>query len=169
VSTPSADISHHVWNAKYRLVDAGTEERMISQTWERVATALAAVETDPTAARSWAERFFGILRDFKFLPGGRIQAGAGTKRNVTLFNCFVMGTIEDSISGIFRALQEGAVTMQWGGGIGCDFSTLRRHAGERRRQHRIRTRIVHANLGCDVRHNPIHRGTQGRHDGDPAL
>ena len=71
------------------------------------------------------QRFFDILKDFKFLPGGRIQAGAGTARNVTLFNCFVMGTIEDSIPGIFRALQEGAVTMQQGGGIGCDFSTLR--------------------------------------------
>jgi ribonucleoside-diphosphate reductase alpha chain len=114
-----------VWEAKYRLADAGAEEHTISQTWERVATALAAVETDPTAARSWAESFFSILTDFKFLPGGRIQAGAGTKRNVTLFNCFVMGTIEDSIPGIFGALQEGAVTMQWGGGIGCDFSTLR--------------------------------------------
>ena len=50
------------------------------------------------------------MRDFQFLPGGRIQAGAGTNRDVTLFNCFVMGTIEDSIPGIFRALEEGAVT-----------------------------------------------------------
>jgi ribonucleoside-diphosphate reductase alpha chain len=125
VKTPGADISQHVWNAKYRLADAGSEEHMISQTWRRVATALAAAETDPAAARAWAKRFYSLLRDFKFLPGGRIQAGAGTKRNVTLFNCFVMGTIEDSIPGIFRALQEGAVTMQWGGGIGCDFSTLR--------------------------------------------
>jgi len=65
------------------------------------------------------------LRDFQFLPGGRIQAGAGTERNVTLFNCFVMGSIEDSIPGIFAALEEGAITMQQGGGIGCDFSTLR--------------------------------------------
>ena len=39
--------------------------------------------------------------DFRFLPGGRIQAGAGTARNVTLFNCFVMGTIEDSIPASF--------------------------------------------------------------------
>jgi ribonucleoside-diphosphate reductase alpha chain len=70
-------------------------------------------------------RFLDILQDFKFLPGGRIQAGAGTARNVTLFNCFVMGPIEDSIPGIFKGLQEGAVTMQQGGGIGLDFSTLR--------------------------------------------
>ena len=59
------------------------------------------------------------------MPGGRIQAGAGTARQVTLFNCFVMGTIADSMDGIFDALKEGAVTMQQGGGVGYDFSTLR--------------------------------------------
>ena len=74
---------------------------------------------------SGKQRFFSALQDFKFLPGGRIHAGAGTPRHVTLFNCFVMGIIEDSIPGIFRALQEGALTMQQGGGIGVDFSTLR--------------------------------------------
>jgi len=79
----------------------------------------------------WEERFFSALQDFKFLPGGRIHAGAGTPRHVTLFNCFVMGTIEDSIPGIFRALQEGALTMQQGGGIGW---TSRHRARAARRQ-----------------------------------
>ena len=121
---PGTDISHHVWSAKYRHHDGDREERTIAETWRRVATALAAVEPEDAQAFS-AERFYGILEDFKFLPGGRIQAGVGTERNVTLFNCFVMGLIEDSIPGIFAALQEAAVTMQQGGGIGCDFSTLR--------------------------------------------
>jgi ribonucleoside-diphosphate reductase alpha chain len=88
-----------------------------------MARALAAVE--PVDASAWERRFFELLQDFKFLPGGRIHAGAGTARTVTLFNCFVMGAIEDSIPGIFRALQESALTMQQGGGIGLDFSTLR--------------------------------------------
>jgi len=114
-----ADISWRVWKAKYRYRDEGT----IADTWQRVARALAAVETKDQA--SWEQRFFGILQDFKFLPGGRVQAGAGTEHNVTLFNCFVMGRIEDSITGIFAALEEAAVTMQQGGGIGYDFSTLR--------------------------------------------
>ncbi len=121
---PGTDISHHVWSAKYRHRDGDREERTIAETWRRVATALAAVEGEDARA-NWAERFYGILEDFKFLPGGRIQAGVGTERNVTLFNCFVMGLIEDSIPGIFTALQEAAITMQQGGGIGCDFSTLR--------------------------------------------
>ena len=65
------------------------------------------------------------MRDFRFLPAGRILAGAGADRSVTLFNCFVMGEIPDDMSGIFRQLQEAALTMQQGGGIGYDFSTLR--------------------------------------------
>ena len=73
----------------------------------------------------WAERFYAALEDFRFLPAGRIVAGAGTGRAVTLFNCFVMGTIPDDMSGIFEHLREAALTMQQGGGIGYDFSTLR--------------------------------------------
>jgi ribonucleoside-diphosphate reductase alpha chain len=117
------DISNQIWEMKYRYAEGNYGERTIAESWRRVASALAAPE--PKDAPLWEERFFDILKDFKFLPGGRILAGAGTARDVTLFNCFVMGTIEDSISGIFRALQESAVTMQQGGGIGCDFSTLR--------------------------------------------
>lgn len=119
----AADISRHIWETKYRYADRGHAERAIEDTWHRVARALAAVERQE--APGWERKFLTILQDFRFLPGGRIQAGAGTSRNVTLFNCFVMGPIEDSMPGIFRALQEGAVTMQEGGGIGVDFSTLR--------------------------------------------
>ncbi|QWG12085.1 adenosylcobalamin-dependent ribonucleoside-diphosphate reductase [Bradyrhizobium sediminis] len=119
MNEPMADIFRHVWETKYRYA----RERTITDSWRRIARALAAVE--PNDPAGWEARYFRILQDFKFLPGGRIQAGAGTARNVTLFNCFVMGPIEDSIPGIFKALQEGAVTMQQGGGIGLDFSTLR--------------------------------------------
>ena len=123
MSAPTSDISRHVWETKYRYVEGRACESTIADSWRRIAHALAACEPNDQAV--WEQRFFDVLQDFKFLPGGRIQAGAGTSRNVTLFNCFVMGTIEDSIPGIFRALQEGAITMQQGGGIGYDFSTLR--------------------------------------------
>lgn len=119
---PSLDtpIARHIWETRYR---AGAAEESVAATWRRVARSLAGVE--PADRAGWEARFLDVLRDFQFLPGGRILAGAGTARDVTLFNCFVMGTIEDSIPGIFRALQEGAVTMQRGGGVGYDFSTIR--------------------------------------------
>jgi len=113
-----------VWAAKYRLQDAdGVTEHTIEDTWQRIARSLAAPEGHDRAR--WEVRFMHALADFRFLPGGRIYAGAGTKRRVTLFNCFVMGPIEDSMDGIFSALREGALTMQQGGGVGYDFSTLR--------------------------------------------
>ncbi len=119
-----ASISQQIWDMKYRLKgpDGAAVDKTIEDTWSRVAGALAAPEQDPG---EWASRFAGALADFKFLPAGRIVAGAGTRRNVTLFNCFVMGTIPDDMSGIFSHLREAALTMQQGGGIGYDFSTLR--------------------------------------------
>ena len=119
-----APISQQIWDMKYRLKtpDGTPVDKTIDETWARIARALAAVETKPDA---WAPRFRAALQDFRFLPAGRIVAGAGTDRNVTLFNCFVMGTIPDDMGGIFEHLKEAALTMQQGGGIGYDFSTLR--------------------------------------------
>jgi ribonucleoside-diphosphate reductase alpha chain len=117
----SAPVARHVWEQRYRRGGAG--EASVRATWRRVARALASVEHADAA--TWEERFAGILEGFAFLPGGRILAGAGAGGRVTLFNCFVMGRIEDSLAGIFRALEEGALTMQAGGGVGYDFSTLR--------------------------------------------
>jgi ribonucleoside-diphosphate reductase alpha chain len=119
----SNEISRLIWAAKYRFADDGhPHDQTIDQTWQRVAAALAAGEPDSAL---WQGRFQQILQGFRFLPGGRILAGAGTARRVTLFNCFVMGTVADSMDGIFDALKEGAITMQQGGGVGYDFSTLR--------------------------------------------
>jgi len=117
-------ISQQIWDMKYRFkaADGTVLDRTIEDSWKRIADALASVEDDPAA---WREKFYAALEDFRFLPAGRIVAGAGTARNVTLFNCFVMGTIPDDMSGIFSHLREAALTMQQGGGIGYDFSTLR--------------------------------------------
>jgi ribonucleoside-diphosphate reductase alpha chain len=119
-------ISQQIWDMKYRLKGPTGEavDKTVADTWARVARALAEAEA-PEARAAWAERFKGALESFEFLPAGRIIAGAGTGRAVTLFNCFVMGTIPDDMSGIFTHLREAALTMQQGGGIGYDFSTLR--------------------------------------------
>ena len=125
----AANIAEQIWDMKYRLKEAdGTPiDITVEDSWRRVARDLASVETDPVA---WEERFYAALEDFKFLPAGRILAGAGTGRTVTLFNCFVMGTIPDSMSGIFDMLKEAALTMQQGGGISYDFSTIRPRGAE---------------------------------------
>jgi ribonucleoside-diphosphate reductase alpha chain len=117
-------LSEHIWQTKYRLVDeSGVGEDDIGQSWDRVARALAGVEARDPAG--WQAAFRDLLDGFAFLPGGRILAGAGSGRRVTLLNCFVMGYLEDSMESIFDGLKEGALTMQAGGGVGYDFSTLR--------------------------------------------
>jgi ribonucleoside-diphosphate reductase alpha chain len=115
--------SAHIWKSKYRYRHGDSvREQEIRDTWKRVARAVAAPEDQPS---KWQRAFYGILSGYRFLPGGRILAGAGTAEHVTLFNCFVMGPIRDSMEGILGSLKEAALTMQQGGGIGCDFSALR--------------------------------------------
>ncbi len=122
--TALSPISQQIWDMKYRLkgADGAVVDAALEDTWRRVARSLASVEAEPEV---WEEKFYGALEGFRFLPAGRIIAGAGTDRRVTLFNCFVMGTIPDDMAQIFENLKEAALTMQQGGGIGYDFSTLR--------------------------------------------
>ena len=109
--TPIAAISQQIWDMKYRLKgpNGAALDKTIADTWRRVASALAAPEAD---LPGWADRFYGALENFRFLPAGRIVAGAGSGRQVTLFNCFVMGTVPDDMSGIFTHLREAAPTLR---------------------------------------------------------
>lgn len=118
-------LAAEIWAAKYRFApDAGGGDASVEDSWRRVAEAIA--EAEPVEAReTWREKFLDALGDFQFMPAGRIFAGAGTGRAVTLFNCFVMGTLPDDLPGIFEHLREAAVTLQQGGGVGMDFSTIR--------------------------------------------
>ena len=122
--TEMLPISSRIWDMKYRLkaADGTPIDGTIEDSWRRVARALASAESEP---ERWEPVFYEALQGFKFLPAGRILAGAGAERQVTLFNCFVMGRIADDMTAIFDNLREAALTMQQGGGIGYDFSTLR--------------------------------------------
>jgi ribonucleoside-diphosphate reductase alpha chain len=124
-----APIAEAIWDMKYRFkaADGTPLDGSVEDSWRRIARALAEVEAEPT---KWEAEFYVALEGFRFLPAGRITAGAGTGRSVTLFNCFVMGTIPDTMEGIFTALKEAALTMQQGGGIGYDFSTIRPKGAE---------------------------------------
>ena len=125
----AAAIAEQIWDMKYRLkaADGTPIDASVEDSWRRIARALAVVEKDPAL---WEDKFYAALEGFKYLPAGRITAGAGTGRSVTLFNCFVMGTVPDDMGGIFDGLKEAALTMQQGGGIGYDFSTIRPRGAE---------------------------------------
>ena len=99
----AAPIAEQIWDMKYRLkeADGSVIDKTVEHTWRRIAKDLASVEKSPA---QWEQKFYDALEGFKFLPAGRITAGAGTKRKVTLFNCFVMGTIPDDMGGIFELL-----------------------------------------------------------------
>lgn len=69
--------------------------------------------------------FREITHDLRFLPGGRIQAGAGSARQVTCHNCYLSGQIEDNSDSILLRHNQAYRTLRMGGGIGYDFSRLR--------------------------------------------
>ncbi|WP_296599708.1 adenosylcobalamin-dependent ribonucleoside-diphosphate reductase [Phenylobacterium sp.] len=118
-------LASEIWASKYRFRPAGAPgDETVHDTWSRVAAALAEAEA-PELRATMRDRFEGALRDHRFLPAGRILAGAGTARAVTLFNCFVMGRTPDDLGGIFTHVREAALTLQQGGGVGMDFSSIR--------------------------------------------
>ena len=112
---PTLNISEEIHAMKYR-----SEGETFREAMTRVAEALKDNE-------SHFDNFRHILSNQRFLPAGRVQSAMGAPRKVTPYNCFVSGTIEDSMSGIMDAAKNAARTMQLGGGIGYDFSTLRPH------------------------------------------
>ena len=122
--TEITDISRQIWEMKYRRngADGAQPEESITASYRRVAAALAEPEVDP---QYWSAPVFRRACRVQ-LPAGRafFYAGAGTERDVTLFYCVVMDAILDDMNGIFESLKEATLTMQQGGGIGYDFSTL---------------------------------------------
>ena len=99
--------------------------------WQRQAKALASVEKTKKLQKHWEKKFYSILEDFKFTPGGRIMHGAGREDiTTTLNNCYVVGIKDDSINSIYRTIQEEARTYKFGGGCGHDLSVLRPSGAE---------------------------------------
>ena len=104
----AAPIAEQIWDMKYRLKDEGGQvsDASVEDSWRRVARDLARVEADPA---KWEDRFFAALEDFKFLPAGRILAGAGTGRAVTWTGALVVGDVIAFTSVTFG----GAVSGSW--------------------------------------------------------
>lgn len=100
-------------------------EKTPDEMWRRVAREIASPETTQKLRKEWEEKFYWLLSDFRFIPGGRILFGAGQKRRATLLNCYFMPIKEDSIEAIFEWCKEAARTYSFGGGVGTDISILR--------------------------------------------
>lgn len=111
-----------IWESKYRAAEA--HERFPLDSFDRIASAIA--RREPQFA-FWQQQFFLLMAANLFVPGGRILANAGRDNGITLANCFVAGTLEDTQECILATLKDCAVTLQAGGGIGIDFSPLRPH------------------------------------------
>ncbi len=118
---PDNQLASDVLKAKY----LAPRETGPLHLWYRVARAISSVEKD---RELWFEKFFTILFNFKFLPGGRVLHGAGrddARRRPTLSNCYVIPIEDDSLEGIYRCLTESAMVYRTGGGVGTDLSILR--------------------------------------------
>jgi len=111
-----------VWNEKYRNTK-DTNETSISHSARRICDAV--YINDGSSNGIHHGNAYRSISTLDFVPGGRIWAGAGTGNNVTLLNCYVSPDILDSLDGIMDCLKSAAITMQQGGGIGMDFSSLR--------------------------------------------
>ncbi|HEX3034444.1 MAG TPA: adenosylcobalamin-dependent ribonucleoside-diphosphate reductase [Thermodesulfobacteriota bacterium] len=121
------ELRARVFYEKYALRDKGG--RMVEKTpeemWHRVAREISSPEKTEKLRKEWHEKFYWLLSDFRFIPGGRILFGAGQKRRATLLNCYFMPIKEDSIEGVFEWCKEAARTYSFGGGVGTDISILR--------------------------------------------
>src|ERR1035437_9797225 len=119
-------IRQKVFLDRYSLKDkkGNPMEKTPDEMWRRVAKGIAGVEK-PKDRKKWEKKFYDVMDGFKFLPGGRILAGAGTGFDVTYFNCFVIPNPPDSRGGIMQNLTQMIEIMAHGGGVGLNLSSLR--------------------------------------------
>ncbi len=121
------ELRARVFYDKYALRDP--EGRILELTpvamWQRIARGLASVEPTAAARERFAQEFYWLMENFRFIPGGRIMHAVGNPKRVTAMNCYVVPIKEDSIEAIFEWMKEAARTYSLGGGVGADISVLR--------------------------------------------
>lgn len=139
------ELQKWVWEEKYRYTDENgvSSEMTINDTHRRVVEGVFKHDDN----QLMKSRALSLMEELVWCPAGRIHAGAGTNKRVTMINCYVSPTIQDSMAtvpelpgrGILDALKVGAITQQMGGGIGMDFSPLRPDGALVRRTHSVST------------------------------
>lgn len=120
-------IRETVFRDRYSLKDSdgNSIEEHPENMWRRVAAGIAQGEKGSKNQKEWVKKFYGVLKDFKFVPGGRILSGAGTPYEVTFYNCFVIPSPHDSRNGIIDNLKVMIDIMSRSGGVGINLSSLR--------------------------------------------
>tara|TARA_Y100000310_G_scaffold336148_1_gene419964 strand:+ start:353 stop:3022 length:2670 start_codon:yes stop_codon:yes gene_type:complete len=124
----NSELAHDIYKKKYLLKDLSNKyiESKPEQVFRRLAAYIASVEDTEENQNIYAKKFYDLLYQGYFLPGGRVLAGAGDLyRLKTLANCFVSTIEKDNIESIYKAAYECARTYSYGGGIGVDISVLR--------------------------------------------
>src|SRR3989339_737834 len=119
-------IANKVFLDRYTLKDKSGKaiESKPQEMWKRVAKGIAKIE-EPAKRQYWEKKFYQAMVDFKYVPGGRILAGAGTGYQTTFYNCFVIPSPKDSRDGILETLKQMVEIMAHGGGVGINLSSLR--------------------------------------------
>src|SRR3989304_1781521 len=119
-------ISEKVFLDRYSLKnkEGKSMEKRPEEMWSRIAKSISLVEKK-SKQKKWQREFYSILKDFEFVPGGRILSGAGTGFAVTFYNCFVIPSPKDSRGGILETLKQMVEIMARGGGVGINLSSLR--------------------------------------------
>ncbi|MEK7597123.1 MAG: adenosylcobalamin-dependent ribonucleoside-diphosphate reductase [Patescibacteria group bacterium] len=119
-------ISEKVFLDRYSLKnkEGKAMEKRPEEMWARIAKAISVVEKK-SKQKKWEKEFYLALKDFKYVPGGRILSGAGTGYDVSFYNCFVIPSPEDSRGGILKTLGQMVEIMARGGGVGINLSSLR--------------------------------------------
>lgn len=119
-------VSEKVFLDRYSLKDkkGNPIEKTPDEMWKRIAKAVSSVENKDNR-KKWEKEFYSIMKDFKYVPGGRILSGAGTGFAVSFYNCYVIPSPKDSRDGILETLKQMVEIMARGGGVGINLSTLR--------------------------------------------
>lgn len=123
VSSESSFSQHTNYRRHSRELDK-PREKTIEDTWTRIAAGAASVEEESEQVY-WAKKFYSILKDFIFIPGGRIMTKMGTKQELTNFNCYVLPCPKDSREGLIEQLKDMVNIMARGGGVGFNISSAR--------------------------------------------
>lgn len=163
--TELAGLAQTVFADRYARKDAEGKaaEKYPEQMWLRVARGIAQFEKDAKLQKSWEQKFYKLMKDFKYVPGGRILSGAGTGYEVTFFNCYVIPSPTDSRGGIMESVTHTVEMQARGGGVGLNLSSLRPRGARVRKVNGTSSGPVNwASLYSTANHDVIQQGGSRR-------